>query len=411
MKKKSAKEVKRPQDLREGNIRQLFRLLSEQESYTINELAAEMNLSRTAVQNIMARLKQYGIAAESGKRSSNPQGGKRPVSFALLADYRYSVFVILSTSEIYIQVSDFLGNKVASGFVDVSGMSYEDMIALLKTEILDMLHQHALSMERLFGIVMTVSGTVDSESGTILSFTGTNNPGKWGENIPVVSDLRAALGFDGEIVIDALCAFSGYSCYSSLPAKDRADTCLYIMAHRLGIGAAYIRNGVIDKGAHGFLGEVGHLQLDAGSTAVCRCGRTGCFEAMLYPETIRERVNGDERLKAAGIESIEELMLRANEGHVRAQEEVRKIGALFAQLIYNEQLMTDPDCVILHDAYVVPCPSFREAIVETCRKKSEGFFSVPIDLHIDERDFIAAVRSGAVAYLRRSYINHFQEEE
>ena len=77
MKRKSEAimDVRRPQDLREGNTRHLFRLLTEKESYTVNELADEMNLSRTAVQNIMTRLRKDGIIMEYGKRSAYPQGG------------------------------------------------------------------------------------------------------------------------------------------------------------------------------------------------------------------------------------------------------------------------------------------------------------------------------------------------
>ena len=403
-------DVRRPQDLRGGNTRHLFRLLTEKESYTINELAEEMSLSRTAVQNIMGRLRKDGIVAEFGKRSAYPQGGKRATSFAINPKYKYGAYVVISTSDLYIQINDFCNNEQNARMLNVFEMSYEEVIDFIKDNILEMLKELELSLQDLFGIVMTVSGTVDSARGVILSLTGSNDQCCWGKNMKIVQDLRNALDFNGEVKIDTLCAFSGYFSYAALPSSDEIDTCLYIMAHRLGIGAVFIRGGSIDNGPHGFLGEVGHIILDLNSTDVCRCGRVGCFEAMLYPAAIRARVQRDDRLKNIGIESIEELMMRANEGYSGAKAEVRKIADLFAQLIFNAQVMTDPECVIFHDAYIAACEDFHNDLLEACRKKGEGYTPVPINLYIEDRNFMEAVRTGAVAYLRQCYINDFQDE-
>ncbi|MBQ6550831.1 MAG: ROK family transcriptional regulator [Lachnospiraceae bacterium] len=411
MSRRPVKEVARPQDLREGNIRHLFRLLTEKDSYTINELAREMGLSRTAVQNIMARMKKSGIITTAGKRSSNPQGGKRPSTFSLRAEYKYGIFIVVMTNEIMIELNDFLGKRVDTKRLNVFGVSYGETLERCGQAVAALLSEHRLTNDRLFGIAVTLSGTVDSSRGVVLNFTGTNDPVIWGANVPVVDDVRRVTGFRGVIVMDNLCAFSGYACYLSIPPEKRGDTCLCIMAHRLGIGASFIRNGVIEKGAHGVLGELGHMQVDRHTKVVCRCGRTGCAEAMLYPEYIREKVRNDEYLRNVGIESVEEMMARANEGIVRAQEEVRNIGGMFAQIIYNTQLVLDPDCVIFHDAYSVDCPEFREGLREAVEKRSGGLFSVPVDLHIDTSVFSKAVRTGAAEYLRQCYIDHFQEEE
>ncbi len=403
-------EVRRPQDVREGNTRHLFRLLTEKESYTVNELAEEMNLSRTAVQNIMLRLRKYGIVAEYGKRSAYPQGGKRATAYTVAPNYKYGVYIVLSTSDVVLQINDFCNKEMCLRQLNVYEMSYEEVISFLKDNILEMLQEQGLGLDDLFGIIITLSGTVDSQQGIILNLTSQNRRHAWGRNIPIVKDIKEALGFNGVVEVDAICVFSGFFSYAALPPDKKADTCLYILAHRLGIGAVFIRNGIIDKGPHGFLGEIGHVVLDLNSKEVCRCGRVGCFEAMLYPEAIRARVRKDERLRGVGIESIEELLMRSNEGNLRAKEEVRSIGELFAQLIYNVQLVTDPDCVIFHDAYIAVSEDFHEALREACKRKEEGCVTVPIDLYIEDRNFMDAVRSGAVEYLRKCYIRDFQDE-
>ena len=63
----------RPQDLRIKNCRRLLRILSEEDSQTVNEIVAKMRLSRTAVQNILANLTEDGMVIEREKRSSTRQ--------------------------------------------------------------------------------------------------------------------------------------------------------------------------------------------------------------------------------------------------------------------------------------------------------------------------------------------------
>ena len=45
-----------------------------------------------------------------------------------------------------------------------------------------------------------------------------------------------------------------------------------------GVGCGVILNGRIYGGAHGFAGEVGHMQMRTDEQAVCGCGKRGCLE-------------------------------------------------------------------------------------------------------------------------------------
>ena len=81
----------RPQDMRQKNRRMLLQLLIQAEDRTVNELAAQMNLSRTAVQNILMGLMEKGIVRAGEKRASTLAGGKRAVSYAICPDYRYGI--------------------------------------------------------------------------------------------------------------------------------------------------------------------------------------------------------------------------------------------------------------------------------------------------------------------------------
>ena len=150
-------------------------------------------------------------------------------------------------------------------------------------------------------------------------------------------DLRAALVFSGPVYVDNLCSFSGYACSCREPFV-RSRSILYILAHNRGIGAAFVRDG---KMSRGLMGEIGHTTVDFACTDRCRCGRTGCFEAMLYPSAIRQRVQRalesgtPSSLHPENLSSIYDLFRQADRGDAAARQETDRIAGLFASLLCN----------------------------------------------------------------------------
>ena len=53
-----------------------------------------------------------------------------------------------------------------------------------------------------------------------------------------------------------------------------------------GIGAGIISDGRLHRGAQGSAGDVGHIHVSDDRSVVCRCGNTGCLEALAGGEAI-----------------------------------------------------------------------------------------------------------------------------
>jgi predicted NBD/HSP70 family sugar kinase len=53
-----------------------------------------------------------------------------------------------------------------------------------------------------------------------------------------------------------------------------------------GIGAGIISDARLHRGAQGSAGDVGHIQIVDDPTVVCRCGNTGCLEALAGGEAL-----------------------------------------------------------------------------------------------------------------------------
>ena len=61
----------------------------------------------------------------------------------------------------------------------------------------------------------------------------------------------------------------------------RANTAHRVIpAKRTGIGAGIIIDGKLHRGSQGSAGDVGHIQVTDDPSIVCRCGNSGCLEAL-----------------------------------------------------------------------------------------------------------------------------------
>lgn len=408
-------EGTRPQDLRTKNCRRLLQILSETDSRTVNEIVARMGLSRTAVQNILSRLIDSGMVMEGKKRSSTKLGGKRAASYTIAPAYKYSFFIYLNSSSAVAELNNFALERLDYQIADLTRLSYQEMVQQLAKLILTMLQKARLDIRELYGIAVAVSGMVDAEKGILLEFTGSDTYGGWGQNRNLAQDLCRCLEYDLDIYIDNMCNFSGYASCLSLMGGE-AGSCVYVMAHNCGIGAAYVKNGQVERGSHSLLGEIGHVTVDYENGYQCRCGRRGCFEAMLYPENIRQRLNQASDLKkldGRGIEqinSVDDLLRAAQRGNAYALTQLQLIGRYFAKLFYNIQLMADPDCIIFHDAYSVQLDILHRLIETACADAEKGFLRVPIKILFDTSMFTEQVRRGAAVYLRNRFLDRTMEE-
>lgn len=405
----------RPQDLRMRNCRRLLQILSETNSQTVNEIVAKMRLSRTAVQNILTKLTQDGMVIEKEKRGSTRQGGKRAASYAISPDYKYSIFIYLNADNAVAELNNFALTRMEYRIVDLSRLSYSEIIRQLGALIRMMLEAARVDIGELYGISIAVSGMVDSENGILMEFTGSDIHGKWGHNRTLSQDLCDCLGSDLDVYLDNMCNFSGYASYLAM-AQGENDSCVYVMAHSCGIGATYIKDGQVIKGSHGLLGEIGHTMINFEDGYPCRCGRKGCFESMLYPESIRIRINqAVERGLAAGLKtdeicSVDDLLRAAQCGNIYAVNQVRLIGQYFEKLFYNIQLMIDPDCIIFHDAFPIQLDIFHESMAASCEEEEARYLKVPIKILFDNSLFTEQVRKGAACYLRNRFMNRITEK-
>jgi predicted NBD/HSP70 family sugar kinase len=141
--------------------------------------------------------------------------------------------------------------------------------------------QRSHGIEELAAVVAGIPGPVDRDTGLVCSATilsswvGLDPARELSRRVgaPVHVDNDAALGAYGELTRGAGQGLRDF---------------IYIKASH-GIGAGLIINGQPYHGFSGVAGEIGHTVL-AGRTELCRCGNTGCLEAVVSITTVLDQI-------------------------------------------------------------------------------------------------------------------------
>ena len=124
-----------------------------------------------------------------------------------------------------------------------------------------------------------------------------------------------------------------------------------------GIGAGFVSNAALVRGAHGFAGEAGHMVVDP-SGPVCSCGRRGCWEryasgsglARLAREAASAgRLRGVMDLVDGDPESVrgEHVTEAAAAGDPGALEVMSELGWWIALGLANLTALSDPSVIVI----------------------------------------------------------------
>jgi predicted NBD/HSP70 family sugar kinase len=99
-----------------------------------------------------------------------------------------------------------------------------------------------------------------------------------------------------------------------------------------GIGCGIIANGQLYRGAQGSAGDIGHTRVDPDDTP-CRCGNTGCLEAIAGGAALARRLSARE-IPASSAREVVELVKSGDREAVRMVRDAgRTVGEVLSGLI------------------------------------------------------------------------------
>ncbi|BDZ43013.1 hypothetical protein GCM10025865_23120 [Paraoerskovia sediminicola] len=110
-----------------------------------------------------------------------------------------------------------------------------------------------------------------------------------------------------------------------------------------GIGSGIVMDGLLRRGAQGAAGDIGHVAVPRATDVLCRCGNTGCLEAVAGGYAIAES------LRATGVEvsTSNELVALVRSGNIAAGQAIRQAGRDVGSVLASCVSMLNPSMIVV----------------------------------------------------------------
>ncbi len=297
---------------RPTGVGQLFQLLRDGQPRTRADLAAVTGQARSTVAARVDQLLASGLVTPAGEASST--GGRPPVTFAFNPRARVVLAVDLGATHARLAVTDLAGQVLAEHHEALAIAEGPDVVLDRVARVgTDLLAEAGRTMADLVSAGVGLPGPVDHATGR-----PTNPPIMPGwDDADVPGHLGRLLGVpvlvDNDVNIMALGEHA-----TSYPEVDH----LLFVKVATGIGAGIISDGQIRRGAQGAAGDLGHIAVPGGKDLPCRCGNTGCLEALASGEAVATAL----RAQGLDVASSSDVVALVRAGDLTASSAVRQAG-------------------------------------------------------------------------------------
>ena len=312
---------------------QLLQLLRDGRPRTRAALAIETGLARSTVRSRLDALLDAGLVNDGGNGAST--GGRPAGRFVFNARARAVLAADVGATHATVAVTDLTGVPIARDRLDLDIAEGPDVVlGLLAVAWRRLLRRAGLESVRLAGVGIGLPGPVEHSTGR------PNNPPimpSWdGYDVParVAAELDAPVLVDNEVNLMALGEHA--TCFPEVEH-------LIVVKVATGIGSGFISNGVLHRGAVGAAGDLGHILAPHGGDAPCRCGNTGCLEAVASGPAIAAA------LRARGIEArtSADVVGLVRSGSLEAGQATRQAGRDIGEVLAACVSMFNPSLIVV----------------------------------------------------------------
>ena len=385
-----------PSDLKRINRRKILEYFREGETLTAADVHRMSGVSRPTVMRALQYFCRTGALKSAGIGSAAARGGKKPELFAF-GDERRILAVNLWPDTLTFSLSPLAGEMGALARCDFRpkhgvGETLAEMKALADA----FLASQGTDADGLYGVALSVSGTVDYDT---LTLRYDVNAPAWGADVPLGEYLRPLFGAEKEYFVDNAGKAAGRAVLLDHPeyAAERVVT----LFTTWGVCACMMERGHVLNGRDALIGEIGHSIVSDSAEETCACGKRGCLERMTRLDAVRRLPGMTARPELT--ESYGALFAASDAGDALAREAVRYLAHCFAVALHNLALAYNPDRVIFQGDFAQ-----ADAWFDACLKRELGEFNyypnrVPFETGYDRRDLTLLAARGGTAVMKRRY--------
>lgn len=325
----------------------MFALIRAGGEVTRTEIATLTGLSRTAVAARLVALQDCGLVVECEPAAST--GGRPATQLSFNVDAGVVLSVAVGISRTRLAVCDLAGEILALTDIDSEVALGPDDLMPDVVKGLDALLGD-LGDVPVYGVGLSLPGTVDRVRGCSC---GSPILRGW-DGVPL-RPYFADLGATVPVVLD--------NDANAIALAERAgrDDVLVLKASS-GLGAGIIAGGVLQRGAAQAAGEFGHNKIAAAAGLACRCGDTGCLEAIAGGWAIVSALQRQGR----SVRHLRDVAELANDGDPEARRMIRDSGRHVGEGIAAAVNLLNPAVLVvagdMANAYEIYVAGLREAL-------------------------------------------------
>ena len=365
------------------NARQCLRVLKDKGSLSRAEIARELGTTRATVGNAIRELIDNGLVSPASETNEIAQVGRPGANVQLDPSGAFFVGVEVEKNVLTIQVFDFaMGVRTTRNISTDIEQSRPEKIASKIAEIsLAVITEADLREDKVYGMGVSVAGIVSNIGRVFMPSIP-----KW-HGIDLKTLLSARLPKHWLLKICNNAAAVAFSLCESLGEAEKRDFLFILLSQ--GVGSATVRNGKVEKGSHGFAGEIGHLIMNPRlSGRVESFGRLASYHRFMPFLDVR-------KTPATALQDLAARQKLTKE----AQAVLVDWADVLATGLLNAIHMIDPGQIILGGPTAVLYPRVEERVLRTLHDALlPGLEVPPIQL---ASSFSNQVAAGAAAYVRQ----------
>lgn len=313
---------------------EVLALIRHGRARTRGELASLTGMSRTTLAQRIEALLALGYVYEAGEAPSS--GGRPPQTLAFNNAAGVVLVADLGATHSRLAVADLGGGILAETTGDLAIAEGPDVVlAWVLERFADLLAEVARSSADVRGVGVGLPGPVEYSAGRAVSppimpgWDGVEVPGRLQSTYPV------PVLVDNDVNIMALGEY--WTTW-----QHRVDDLLFVKVGT-GIGSGIVANGDIYRGRHGAAGDMGHIQVASATDALCRCGNTGCLEAVAGGAALARELT-EAGTPAADARAVAELAMA---GDATANALVRSAGRRIGEVLAGAVNLLNPGAIVL----------------------------------------------------------------
>jgi predicted NBD/HSP70 family sugar kinase len=331
---------------------EVFSLIRDSVATTRTDIREITGLSRTAVAARVSELTDRGLVVERQEGLST--GGRPPTLLAFNEDAGVVLAAAIGRSRTHLAVCNLAGDMLAVTDIDEHvGVGPDELMPQLVKQLEALVTEAGRQPSAVLGVGVSLPGTVDQQRGCSLDSPVMSG---W-DGVPLAPYLHdltdAPVLVDNDANVMALAERHG---------EYRGIDDLILLKISTGLGAGVICGGDLQRGAVGAAGEFGHNKTSAAEGIDCRCGDSGCLEAVAGGWAL-VRTLRDQGHDVSHLRDVVEL---ANRGDAEARRLIRESGRHVGEVVAPLVNLLNPGVVVIGGdmmgAYDLLVAGLREAL-------------------------------------------------